>query len=68
MWDVQKAIASLTTLVMPEYLNDKMLTLNLTMIIAFTSSTRAHEIYSSNIDFLVQHPSFFKNYKNCKAK
>ena len=44
---------------MPENLSDKMLTPKTTMLIALTSSNRAHEICSLNIDFLVKHPTHY---------
>ena len=44
---------------MPKYLNDKMMTLKLTMLIALASSARAHETSSLNIDFLVKHPAHY---------
>ena len=40
---------------MLEYLHNKMLTLKLTILIALTSSTTAHEICSLNTGFLVKH-------------
>ena len=59
IWDVQKVLTYLSTLGMPEHLSDKMLTLKTTMLIALTSSNRAHEICSLNIDFLVKHPKHY---------
>lgn len=59
MSDVQKAIASLLTLVMPEYLNYEMLIFNLIMLVALISPTRAHETCSLNIDFLVKYSSHY---------
>ena len=58
---------------MPEHLNDKILTLKTTMLLALTFSTRAHEIGSLNIGFLVKLPntlyiSLLKNYENCKGR
>ena len=44
---------------MPENLSDKMMTPKTTMLIALTSSNRAHEICSLNIDFLVKHPTHY---------
>ena len=44
---------------MPEHLNDKMLTLKNTMLIASTSSTRVHEICSLDIDFLEKLPTHY---------
>ena len=46
IWDVQKVTTYLSTVGMLEHLNDKMLTLTTTMLIALMSSSRAHEICS----------------------
>ena len=56
IWGVQKVIADLSALDMPEYLNDKMLTLKLTMLIGLKSFFRALEVCFLNIDFLIKHP------------
>ena len=42
---------------MPKDLNGKMLTINMTVLIALTFSTRAPEVCSLNIDLLVKIPT-----------
>ena len=44
IWDV-KVLTYHSTLGMPEHLNDKILTLKTTMLLALTFSTRAHYIF-----------------------
>lgn len=58
IWDV-KVLTYHSTLGMPEHLNDKILTLKTTMLLALTFSTRAHEICSLNIGFLVKLPTHY---------
>ena len=59
IWDVQKVEHYLASLGMPEKLSDKMITLKLTMLIALTSSTRAHEICYLDKNFLTKHTSVY---------
>ena len=59
IWDVQKVEYYLASLGMPEKLSDKMITLKLTMLIALTSSTRAHDICYLDKNFLAKHTSVY---------
>ena len=52
IWEVVKVPTYFSTLGMPEHINDKMLTLKTTLLLALTSSPRAHEICS--LGFLVK--------------
>ena len=54
-WRVEKVKAYLPTLGVPKHLYDKMLTVKLTMLIALTSPTMAHEIHSLDKFVLVKH-------------
>ena len=54
-WRAEKVRAYLSTLGVPKHLYDKMLTGKLTLLIALTSSTMTHKIYSLNKTFLVKH-------------
>ena len=55
----KKVLTYLSTIDIPEHLNDKMLILKTTMVIALIPSTTAHEICSLNIDFLVKLPTHY---------
>ena len=57
IWEVVKVPTYFSTLGMPEHINDKMLTLKTTLLLALTSSPRAHEICS--LGFLVKLATYY---------
>ena len=60
IWDVAIVVKYLDSLGHNDSLNDKLLTLKLTMLLALTSSARAHEICLLNNSLLVKHHSGYE--------
>ena len=67
IWGVEKVVKFLDSLNILS-LSDKMLTLKLTMLLAITSASRAHEICMLDLTYMFQFPQVTKTTKTDKLR